>query len=94
MRRRWFGATGRQVPQIVVEGDAEVPLEEALVLDDVDDVARLREAHEAGRPVVVRADDPDEVVRALARPEVASVVVPETARELLDLDLRRLTYGD
>ena len=94
MRRRWFGATGRQVPQIAVEGDPEVPLDEALVLDDVADVARLREAHEAGRPVVVRAETPEQVHRALARPEVASVLVPESARALLDLDLRRMTYGD
>ena len=93
MRRRWFGATGRRVPEIVVEGDAEVPLDEALVLDDVGDVARLREAHETGTPVVVRAATADAVRVALARPEVAAVVVPESARELLDLDLRQLTYG-
>ena len=93
MRERWFGATGRRVPQIVVEGDPAVPLDEALVLDDVGDVERLREAHERGDPVVVRAATPDAVVRALARPEVSAVVVPEAARELLDLDLVELTYG-
>ena len=93
MRQRWFGATRVRVPQIAVEGDAAVPLEQALVLDDVADVARLREAHDAGTPVVVRASTPDQVRAALARPEVASVVVPESARELLDLDLTELTYG-
>ena len=91
MRERWFGATGRQVPEIAVEG--EIDLEEALVLDDVVDTAALEEAHEAGRPVVVRADSPEDVRAALARPEVASVVVPKEKRELVDLDLTELTYG-
>ena len=91
MRQRWFGATGRQVPEIAVEGELDV--EGALVLDDVRDVHALREAHEAGRPVVVRASDAEAVKTALARPEVASVLVPPEHAELVDLDLRRLTYG-
>lgn len=91
MRQRWFGATGRRVPQIAVEGELEPG--EALVLDDVSDEAGLRAAHDAGRPVVVRAATAAEVKAALARPEVASVIVPESARELVDLDLRELTYG-
>jgi hypothetical protein len=91
MRERWFGATGRRVPEIAVEGELE--LDDALVLDDVADNARLREAHAAGRPVVVRAADQDAVTRALARPEVACVLVPRDRPDLLDLDLRRITYG-
>jgi hypothetical protein len=91
LRERWFGATGRTVPEIAVEGDLE--LGDALVLDDVSDEAALRRAHELGRPVVVRADSPDAVKAALARPEVASVLVPESKRELLELDLTELTYG-
>jgi hypothetical protein len=91
MRERWFGATGRRVPEIAVEGDLE--LAEALVLDTVADEQRLREAHDAGTPVVVRAADPESVTRALARPEVACVLVPPDRRDLLDLDLRRITYG-
>jgi hypothetical protein len=93
VRKRWWGSSGRQVPEIAVEGDPELPLEEALLLDDVSDVAALHEAHEQGRPVVVRADSPDGVVAALARPEVASVLVPNERRELLELDLTKLTYG-
>ena len=93
MRERWFGATGRQVPEIAVEGDAAVPLEEALVLDDVSDVKALRAAHDEGRPVVVRASDAEAVAAALARPEVSSVLVPPDRTELLELDLRRMTYG-
>ena len=38
MRERWFGATGRKVPEIALEG--AIDLEGALVLDDVSDVAR------------------------------------------------------
>jgi hypothetical protein len=91
VRERWWGATGRRVPEIVVEG--ELPLGDALVLDGIDDLERLHEAHEAGTPVVVRAGTPDEVVRALARPEVATVLVPPQKRELLELDLTKLTYG-
>jgi hypothetical protein len=91
MRERWFGATGRQVPEIAVEGELDV--DDALVLDDVSDEAALKDAHQAGRPVVVRADSVEAVKRALARPEVASVLVPESKRELLELDLTELTYG-
>ena len=91
MRERWWGATGRRVPEIALERD--LPLDEALVLDDVSDLTRLQEAHDSGVPVVVRADSEDAVVRALARPEVASVVVPDASPELLELDLTKLTYG-
>jgi hypothetical protein len=93
MRERWWGATGRRVPELVVEGDPAVPTEEALVLDGVGDLAPIAEAFEAGRPVVVRAASPEEVRAALARPEVATVLVPEERRELLELDLTELTYG-
>jgi len=88
VRERWFGATGRRVPEIALEGDLE--LDDALVLDSVDDGA-LRTAHDAGRPVVVRARTAAEVKAALARPEVASALVDDPA--LLDLDLTELTYG-
>jgi hypothetical protein len=91
LRERWFGATGRRVPEIAVEGELE--LDDALVLEDVANEAALQEAHAAGRPVVVRADSAETVKRALARPEVASVLVPEAKRELLELDLTELTYG-
>ena len=91
MRERWFGATGRRVPEIAVEG--ELDLDDALVLDDVADEAALKEAHGSGRPVVVRASSAEGVKKALARPEVATVVVPESKRELLALDLTELTYG-
>ena len=93
MRQRWFGATGKRVPELALEGDPLVPLEEALVLEDVSDVEKLRDAHREGTPVVIRADTVDDVLAALKRPEVASVLVPESKRELLDLDLRQLTYG-
>ena len=89
MRERWFGATGRQVPELALEGSLDV--EGALVLKDVADEARLREAHAQGTPVVVRASSPEAVKAALARPEVASVLVP--TEELLGLDLTTLTYG-
>jgi hypothetical protein len=79
------------VPEIAVEGS--IDLDDALVLDDVEDRHALEEAHQAGRPVVVRAATAEAVRRALARPEVACVVVPEPAAHLLDLDLTELTYG-
>ena len=93
MRERWFGATGRRVPELAAEGDPAVPLEEALVLDDVSDAEALRDAHQAGKPIVVRAGSAEEIVTALRRPEVASVLVPPDKPELLELDLRELTYG-
>jgi len=91
VRERWFGATGRRVPEIAVEG--ELDLGEALVLDDVSDERSLQEAHEAGRPIVVRAASAEAVKAALAHPEVAAALVPPEQRGLLDLDLRELTYG-
>ena len=91
MRERWFGATGRRVPEIAVEGELDVG--EALVLDNVSDERELQEAHATGQPIVVRAASADEVKAALAHPEVASALVPAERRELLDLDLRELTYG-
>jgi hypothetical protein len=91
VRERWLGATGRRVPEISVEGELEI--EGALVLEDVSDEAVLREAHEQGRPVLVRATSPEQVRRALARPEVASVLVPADRADLLGLDLTELTYG-
>jgi hypothetical protein len=81
------------VPEIAVEGDPRVPLEGALVLDGVADVAQLENAHRAGTPVVVRTSSAEEVVAALSRPEVACALVPETAPELLALDLTELKYG-
>jgi hypothetical protein len=91
LRERWFGATGRRVPEIAVEGELDVT--DALVLDGVADEAALKEAHEHGRPVVVRAGSSEAVKAALARPEVACVLVPNEKRGLLELDLTELTYG-
>jgi hypothetical protein len=93
VRRRWFGATGVQVPEIAVEGENELPDGDVLVLDDVSDVEKLREAHDAGTPVIVRASSAEEVQAALERPEVACVLVPPEQRQLLELDFRRLKYG-
>ncbi len=91
MRQRWLGATGRKVPEIGVEGELELPAE-TLVLDALD-LEALQRAHREGRPVAVRADTAQNVKAALARPEVSCVLVPPANRELLDLDLRELTYG-
>jgi hypothetical protein len=76
------------VPEIALEGELE--LGDALVLSALDDGA-LADAHQRGRPVVVRARTADEVKAVLARPEVAVALV--TDRALLDLDLTELTYG-
>ena len=91
MRERWFGATGRRVPELAAEGTLD--LEGALVVDDVADEQQLREAFEAGRPVVVRAASAEAIKRALGRPEVATVLVPPGREDLLSLDLTELTYG-
>jgi hypothetical protein len=90
LRERWFGATGRRVPEVAVEGELDVG--DALVLD-APDVDRMRKAFEAGQPVVVRAASAEEITTALARPEVACVLVPAGRTDLLDLDLTKLTYG-
>jgi hypothetical protein len=89
LRERWFGATKLRVPQLAVEGEIEFPAE-PLIFDELDD-EKLRAAHEEGTPVVVRADSKEKVLAALARPEVACVLVPTA--ELLDIDLVEATYG-
>jgi hypothetical protein len=91
VRERWFGATGRRVPELAAEGELDVG--EALVLDDVGDATVIRQAFERGTPVVVRAKSAEEIKAALARPEVACVLVPADRSELLELDLTELTYG-
>ncbi len=87
MRERWFGSTGRRVPQIAVEGTVDV--DGALVLDELDG-KQIEAAFDEGRPVVVRADSQEKVLNALKRPEVSCVIVPPS---LQDLDLVELTYG-
>ena len=89
MRERWFGATGRKVPQIALEGT--VDLGGALVLDDVSDKAAITEAHARGVPVVVRTSTVDDVHAALSLGEVACALVQDES--LLALDLPQLTYG-
>jgi hypothetical protein len=89
LRQRWFGATRQQVPQLAVEGEIEFPAE-PLVLDELDD-ARLRKAFDEGTAIVVRADSEEKVLAALARPEVACVLVP--TKELAEIDLIEATYG-
>jgi len=88
VRERWFGSTGRKVPEIALEGALDV--EGALVLDAWDEDAHA--AFERGQPVVVRAQTAQQVKAALSHPEVASVLVRDTA--LLELDLVKLTYGE
>jgi hypothetical protein len=92
LRERWFGATKQRVPQLAVEGEIEFPAE-PLVLDELDELddAQLRKAHDEGTPVVVRADTQEKVLAALARPEVACVLVPTS--DLLEIDLVEATYG-
>jgi hypothetical protein len=79
------------VPEIALEG--ELDIEGALILDAWHEHAdELHAAFERGQPVVIRAKTAGEIKEALARPEVACVLVSD--RALLDLDLVKLTYGD
>ena len=93
MRERWFGATGRRVPEIAVEGDPAVPLDEALVLDDVSDTDALRAAHEVGKPVVVhtRAAE-EETMRILAGFDGTTVLHCFSSPELLEIATSRGYY--
>ena len=68
MRTRWWGASGRRVPELAVEGDPELPLEEALVLDGVDDLASIAEV---GTPVAVVKALPGWNVSRAERPQWA-----------------------
>jgi hypothetical protein len=87
VRERWFGASGRKVPEIALDGELDV--EGALVLDHWNDDAHA--AFERGQPIVVRAHSAGEVKDALAHPEVSTVLVRDPT--LLELDLVKMTYG-
>jgi hypothetical protein len=89
MRERWFGATGRKVPAIALEGT--IDLADALVLEDISDLAAIHAAHHAGTPVVVRCSSAEEVHAALSLGPVACALVTDEA--LLELDLAEMTYG-
>lgn len=88
-RERWFGATGRKVPAVVLAGT--IDLSGAIELDDVADVAALQAAHAAGVPIVVSAGSVKEVTAALARPEVSCVLVTDEA--FLTVDFADHTYA-
>ena len=90
MKERWFGATGRRVPELAINGELDVT--GALVLETLD-LARMRAAFDEGTPVVVQTASPEEIKAALARPEVACALVPPDRPDLLTLDLTELTYG-
>ena len=89
MRERWFGATGRKVPEIALEGS--IDLDGALVLDGVSEVAAIHAAHHAGTPVVIRCATAEQVHAALSLGPVACAVVSDES--LLSLDLAEMTYG-
>jgi hypothetical protein len=89
MRERWFGSTGRKVPEIALEGT--IDLHGALVLDDLSLLDEICAAHERGTPVVVRATSASQVLEVLSRGEVACALVRDES--LLMLDLAGLTYG-
>jgi hypothetical protein len=42
---------------------------------------------------VVRARSAEQIKAALSHPEVATALIPPDRRDLLDVDLRELTYG-
>ena len=92
MRERWFGATGRRVPELAAEGGVDV--ERALVLEDVADASAIREAFDAGTPVVVRAGVGGSDKGGASRvPRWHACWCRADRRELLELDLTELTYG-
>ena len=89
MRERWFGNTGRRVPELALEGTLE--LEDALVLDGVEDEAALREAHAAGQ-AGRRAGGDTGGREGGARPARGRVGA-RAHRGAARLDLTELTYG-
>ena len=78
------------MPEIALDG--ELDLEGALILDSVDDEEALREAHDAGRPVVVRAADGSRR-QAGARAAQRSPRPSSPSPPCSSLDLTELTYG-
>ena len=74
-RERWFGATGRKVPEVALAGTIDLAGRSCSTT-----IERRRgapAAHADGIPVVVRADTAEEVAAALARPEVSCVLVED-----------------
>jgi hypothetical protein len=79
------------VPEIAVEGELDLPAD--TLWAELAEDQEIRAAHASGRPVAAHASSAEAVRAALARPEVACVLVPPEHRDLLDLDLTQLTYG-
>ena len=94
MRERWWGGSGRRVPELAVEGDparaGRRGARRRLVARPAGDPRGVRRRHARSSSA---PSSPEDVRAALARPEVASVLVPEDRRDLLELDLTELTYG-
>ena len=92
-QRRYSGNLTDLLSFVQVKGPASAltTLHENGVAPEV--VEPLRAAFDAGTPIVVRASTEEQVTAALARPEIASVVVPPDRAELLELDLTKITYG-
>ena len=78
------------MPELAADGELDVS--GALVLDELDTSSACA-GRSTGTPVVVRAASAEEIKAALARPEVACVLVPADRADLLALDLTELTYG-
>ena len=96
MRERWWGASGRRVPELAVEGDPAVPVEEALVARrrraiSADDRTRRSRPGTPGRRARRVAGGGARGARA-ARGGVRCSC-PQDRRDLLELDLTELTYG-
>ena len=91
MRERWFGATGRKITGIALEGT--VDLEGALVLDDVSDLKS--DSRSAPTPEPRSSSDAPTARRctrgAVAGAPVACALVADES--LLALDLAEMTYG-
>ena len=83
MRERWFGATGRKVPEIVLEGT--IDLEGALVVDDLSDHERdPRGSRRRARRSSCARRAPRRSCAALSHGEVACALVRDP--KLLELE--------
>ena len=85
---------GRRVPEIALEGDRPCRSTRRSCSTTSPTRTRLRDGARARARPWSCAPRPPRGAAALARPEVASVLVPPPARDLLELDLTALTYGD
>ena len=87
MRERWWGGSGRRVPELAVRETPPVPAEEALVLVGVAELQPITRCVRGGPARRCSRCIGGGGARGACASRGGCVLVPEERRDLLELDL-------